>query len=299
MDFSIVIPTYSNTTSLPACLAAFARQTYPADRFEVIVVDDGSPTPARPIIEKVQNRVHLHLIEQPNAGPATARNRGAQKASGKYLAFIDDDCRPHPGWLAALIHRVERFPDGLIGGKTINLLENNIYSAASQVLIDFLYDHFLATDSPYRFFTSNNLAMQTCLFDILGGFDERMPLAAGEDREFSERWRQNGFSMVFAPEAVVYHAHALDLRSFYWQHFNYGRGAWLYHQIRKTRWGRQFAIPPSGFYPKMMLHPHRLRRPCPFRLSALILLSQIANTAGFLSEQFHKLLGNRWAGTLS
>ena len=67
----------------------------------MIVVDDGGPTPLDPVVAPFRTQVSLTLIRQRNAGPSAARNAGAERASGEYLAFTDDDsCWILAGWKA-------------------------------------------------------------------------------------------------------------------------------------------------------------------------------------------------------
>ena len=70
---SIVIPTYARPERLRECLAALARQTLPADTFEIVVVDDGSPQPVVPPADTAAAGPTIRIIRQPNAGPAAAR----------------------------------------------------------------------------------------------------------------------------------------------------------------------------------------------------------------------------------
>ena len=95
---SVVVPTFNRPAALASCLDALARQDYPADRYEMIVVDDGSaPTEAAAIAETA-TRHRVRLVRQENRGPAAARNAGVREAHGAYIAFTDDDCMPAPGW---------------------------------------------------------------------------------------------------------------------------------------------------------------------------------------------------------
>lgn len=96
--FSIIIPTYNRPERLATCIQSLAHLDYSRDRFEVIVVDDGSPMPLEPVVAPFQNKFDVTLIKQPNAGPATARNTGAARASGQFLVFTDDDCMPLIGY---------------------------------------------------------------------------------------------------------------------------------------------------------------------------------------------------------
>ncbi|MGZ8250554.1 glycosyltransferase [Methylomagnum sp.] len=139
--FSIVIPTLNRPGPLRHCLAALTALDYPAECYEVIVVDDGGHAPLNGGLAEFQGRLKIRLIRQTNAGPGAARNTGAAAASGEYLAFTDDDCHPEPGWLRAFAARFEARPDALLGGHTLNGLPENIYSAASQALQAWFYDY--------------------------------------------------------------------------------------------------------------------------------------------------------------
>jgi glycosyltransferase involved in cell wall biosynthesis len=286
LTFSIVIPTYNRSERLQNCLQALVNLDYPTDRFEVIVVDDGSSTPMEPIAAPFQELLNLTVIRQPNSGPAKARNTGAAKAKGKYLAFTDDDCAPLPNWLTQLEGQFALTPDGLIGGQTLNALPQNLYSTASQILIDYLYDYFNLEAGRSSFFASNNFAMPTQKFHELGGFDTSFPLAAGEDREFCDRWLHHHYPMLYVPSVQIQHYHHLTLQSFWRQHFNYGRGAFCFHQVRSQRNQDGIKIESLPFYTKLLLYPFGRSTSQPaILLSVLLLLSQIANILGFFKER--------------
>jgi len=179
--FTVVVPTYDRPRQLAECLAALADLDYPRERFEVVVADDGTPASPERVVAGFRDRLDLRLLTLPHGGPARARNAGAEVARGEYLAFTDDDCAPAVNWLRCLAARFAESPGHAIGGRTINRLDRNPYSTASQVLIDYLYGYF--TPRRGRFFTSNNLAAPTSLFQAVGGFDVSFPLPAAEDRE--------------------------------------------------------------------------------------------------------------------
>jgi glycosyltransferase involved in cell wall biosynthesis len=289
LTFSIVIPTYNRPERLKKCLQAIAKLDYPADRFEVIVVDDGSPTPIESIAAPFQQSLNLTVIRQPNSGPAKARNTGASKAKGRYLAFTDDDCAPLPDWLTQLETKFAAVPDCLIGGQTLNALPQNLYSTASQILIDYLYEYFNMDSGRSSFFASNNFAMPTHRFQELGGFDTSFPLAAGEDREFCDRWLHHDHAMLYVPSVRIQHFHHLTLQSFWRQHFNYGRGAFCFHQVRSQRNQDGIKIESLTFYTKLLLYPFRRdTSQSAILLSALLLLSQVANILGFFKERSHQ-----------
>ena len=147
---SIVIPTYGRPGQLAECLRSIAQLDYPRDRYEVIVVDDGGPSLLDPVVAPFRAQVSLTLIRQRNAGPSAARNAGAERASGEYLAFTDDDCLLDPGWLGALAGVWKESPDCMAGGLTLNAAEG-ISSATSQLIVDVVYRHYNADPAHARF----------------------------------------------------------------------------------------------------------------------------------------------------
>jgi GT2 family glycosyltransferase len=278
--FSVVIPTYRRPERLVACLRSLAALDYPRDRFEVIVVDDGSGAP----VKTPPLPLELTLLTQPHAGPATARNLGAARARGDYLAFTDDDCMAEAGWLRGFAAPLAEAPDHAIGGRTVNALPENPYSSATQLLLDFLHEWSIKSGSG-TFFTSNNLAVPTGLFRTRGGFDTGFPLAAGEDREFCDRWARLGGRLTYAPDAVIRHGHPLTFRGYWRQHVNYGRGALRFHRLRTRAAGGRRTGTPLSFYLRLVTYP--LTRAAGTRrlsLTALLALAQIATAAGYWRE---------------
>ncbi len=279
---SLIIPTYERPARLAACLRAVAQLDYPGDRLQVIVVDDGSALPPTEVVASFQGTLDITLLCKPHAGPAAARNAGAAQARGEFLAFTDDDCAPRPGWLRALTALLVATPGCGVGGQTLNALTDNPYATASQLLISYLYQYYNANPRQARLLTSNNLAVPARLFREMGGFDEHFGLAAGEDREFCDRWIHHGHPLIYAPEAVVEHAHALSWSSFWRQHANYGRAAFVFHAAHASRSGEEIRLEPWRFYADLLFYPVReLGVGRGWRLILLMGATQIANGLGF------------------
>jgi GT2 family glycosyltransferase len=285
IPFSLIIPTYNRPERLQQCLQSIAQLNYPQDQFQVIIVDDGSKIPLDPVVYPFQEQFSLQLIRQSNAGPASARNTGAMAAIGEYLVFTDDDCQVDPDWLKALEQAIAKVPNAMIGGYTVNALRENLYSTASQLLVDYLYNYYNTSSGKATFFTSNNFAVPRLLYQKLGGFNTKFPLAAGEDREFCDRWHSHDFLMHHAPDMRVYHSHTLALGSFWRQHFNYGRGAFHFHKSRSERQAQPIKVEPLRFYIRLLTYPFSQQNHLQaIGLSSLFLLSQIANIFGFFWE---------------
>jgi glycosyltransferase involved in cell wall biosynthesis len=289
-DYSIVVPTYRRRDSLARCLQAIEALRFPRDRFEVVIVDDGSPSPPADLVASLDPSIQARLVTTRHAGPATARNTGARLAQGRYLVFTDDDCMPDEDWLWS-IDRWTSSDSGAfaIGGHTENVLTDNVYAAASQGIIDYLYEYFGDNSATRRFFTSNNLVVPREDFLSLGGFNETFALAAAEDRDFCERWLEAGNRLQYANDVIVQHAHVLDFVRFNRQHFNYGRGAFDLHRSRAQRGGSSVEIEPLRFYGGLVAYPLRApRRGRAVFLMFLHLWSQVAYAAGYFLERLRR-----------
>lgn len=283
---SIVVPTYNRPVQLGVCLAALAKLEYPQSAFEVIVVDDGSAESPEPVVVPWRGRLkNLTLLHQLHAGPAAARNTGAAKARGEFLAFTDDDCAPAADWLAVLAARLQVDPEAMFGGRTVNSLADNACAASSQLLISYLYACYNADAERARFFTSNNMMLAARRFREVGGFDAVLQRPAGEDRELCDRWRKRGWPMRYVPAAVVRHGHAMTLCQLWRQHYDYGRAACYVRVNRARRDGNPVRVELWRFYADLLRYPFTIATDAPLRQAGLLLITQLANALGFLRER--------------
>lgn len=283
---SVVVPTHGRPAGLTRCLEALASQSLPRDAFEVIVSDDGSPTPVPPIVEPFVDRLAVRVVRRSRSGPAAARNEGARHARGRLLAFTDDDCVPSPQWLELLVERMRRHPGHMIGGSIFNVLPDDPYATATQLIMSCVYDYYASHVVGHRFFSTTNLAVPTKRFWLLDGFSESFRQAAGEDYDLCARWAEAGFPTEYAPEVEVGHAHGHTLASFWRQHFGYGRALFRVREGMARRRGRSgIELESPGFYRQILTYPLRHSDPGrAVRNEALVLLSQVATLAGGVRE---------------
>jgi len=282
--FSIVIATYNRPGPLSNCLRALAAQRLPRDRFEVIVVDDGGDEDLAAVCRPFESELDLTLEKTANGGPASARNHGSRLAIGRWLAFTDDDCEPGEGWLDGLQKCFAEHPGAMIGGHTHNRLRDNLFSQASQDVIDLVYRHYNQQDDRALFLTANNMALPREAFREMGGFDAEFSAGTAEDRELCERWLQAGRRIIYAPRLAVYHSHHLNFAGFFRQHFNYGRGARSFRRVcRERRWralGRNTGWQLRAH--NWLLFPFRSGQTRPALRALLLLTWQMANGLGYL-----------------
>ncbi len=239
-------------------------------------------------LRELDGQLDLHIIRQHNAGPASARNRAAAAARGRFIAFTDDDCRPTPEWLERLLDRFGAQPDVLLGGGLRTSRRSDPYALATQAIMDFVYVEQDRRDG-MRLFSTSNLALPTDGFARLGGFSTVFPRAAGEDYDLCARWQHQGNAAEYVADAVVVHDHALTLPTYWRQHFNYGRGLLRMRQrmadrgltITRTDHGR-----PASFYLKLVASPVRTHGLGGLPRALLVGLAQIATSVGVVSELF-------------
>jgi len=267
-----------------------AAQTVPAGRFELIVVDDGG---AEGALDKIAGpfsvSLPLTLMRQDPLGPGAARNAAAARARGRYLVFTADDCQPGADWLAAIERRLVTNPGAMVGGRVVNGLPEDPFATSTALLIDYLdrCRDSQAMDAP--FFTPNNLAVPADQFHGINGFDASMG-AAGEDRDFCDRWIAEGLPMVTAPEVIVRHTHPHDLLSFWRQHVAYGRGSRRFYRRRAargvTRAPARVTPEPLRFYVNLVRYPFATSSGVRAWLQAgLMVVAQTANLVGFVLER--------------
>ena len=217
-----VVVAASRPLRLRWLLNALEEQTLPAGDWELIVAHGfDAPTAARHLDDHpLAGSGRMRLIGPPAGGGIAARQRNAgwRAASAGLVAFTDDDCRPEPGWLEALLAAADRRPGQLIQGATRpDPLEHDVFAAP--------HVHTLAVDPPGRFAQTCNILYPRELIERLGGFDERA--IVGEDIDLSLRALEAGVWLVGARDAVVNHAieaHTLPgfvRRNMRWRHLAY------------------------------------------------------------------------------
>lgn len=194
---SVVVATRDRAARLSALLAALARQTLPRERFEVVVVDDGSAdgTPAR----LANGAVDVALRHERPRGPAAARNTGWRAARAPLVAFTDDDCRPEPGWLEAGLAAAAGAPGAIVQGRT------RPEPAEEALLHESPRARSIRIDSLGPFFETCNIFYPRALLERAGGFDERILTPGSEDTDLALRAFEQGAAARFEPEALVNH----------------------------------------------------------------------------------------------
>jgi glycosyltransferase involved in cell wall biosynthesis/peptidoglycan/xylan/chitin deacetylase (PgdA/CDA1 family) len=212
-QLSIIIPTYNRAEMLRACLEALFHQTQPATDFEVIVVVDGSTDGTRDMLANLAPPWKLRVIWQANSGPGTARNRGAEAATGRYFLFLDDDIIADARLVAEHL-RVQRAHEGIIGLGQLTLTLLGRADGFTRFFAERWRDHYARLDrtrSPsFNDCWSGNLSLPGSAFIEAGGFAVDLPRC--EDLELGYRLERRGLSFVYIPDAIGHQDHRKGLR---------------------------------------------------------------------------------------
>ncbi len=214
---SVVIPTYGRPAQLARLLASIVPAELSSDEPEVVVVDDGS---APHTYDEVQAAYPSVIwLRQPRSGPATARNTGWQASTGDVVVFIDDDCVLAAGALSLLQEALTVLD---AAGATIEPLHSG------HLVADFMHAEHLVThkmqDGEVRWLVTACLAVRRAALEVVGGFDEQLTSAGGEDVDLSLRLKEAGFRLGVAPAAVALHDHRASLRLLVRTYYRHGTG---------------------------------------------------------------------------
>jgi len=214
--FSVVIPHYNDIGGLKDCLEGLCQQDFPADRFEVIVVDDCSTVEVEQFLRV--SFPDVCLFRQPaNMGPGAARNRGCALAKGKFLAFIDSDAYPRTSWLTSYAGELAKGRDivcGPVWHERTMLARMTALSAFGEYMDD---EDGWRQQCPSVNFCIAAAVMQKFSYDDTLGF-------AGEDVLLSTQLTMAGFKIRYLASAWVWHRPRLNIRNFHRRAFLYGVG---------------------------------------------------------------------------
>ncbi len=223
---SVVIATYNRPALLERLLGQLAAQTFPADRFEVVVVDDGSKERVATALERLALPFELVTVEQTNAGAAAARHNGALKTRGEVLVILDDDMQVPPSFVAShegqhsagkrkvVLGRIR--PDPALGSRPL-------FERYNAVTLDRVAARYARGISPRgNNLCTGNVSMLRADYLAVGGFD--LSLERSEDAELGLRLERAGCELTFCEEAYSLHGSDHDqLATFLGRAHRYGR----------------------------------------------------------------------------
>jgi glycosyltransferase involved in cell wall biosynthesis len=202
-EVTVIVPVRDDGDGLQACLGALGAQDYPADRFEVLVVDSASQPPieVRAIRRPDGGDLAVRTVRVSRPGSYRARNAGIEAAQGTVLAFTDADCLPEPGWLRAAVAGLGS-RDAIVTGPVQVFPRNpqRLHPAEAWELVHAFPQERYAESG---WGATANMVTTRGVFDHVGLFNDR--LLSGGDVSWGRRATGQGVPLVFEPAAVVRH----------------------------------------------------------------------------------------------
>lgn len=218
---SVIVPIYNGEADVPELVERLLGQTYPADRVEFLLVDNGSCDRTPNLLQAAAENSPLRALTSSDIQSSyAARNAGIAAAAGDILAFTDADCQPEPGWLAALVQPFTDESIGLVAGE-IKALPSRNWLERYADRQGTLSQHNTLNHSFLPYGQTANLAVRAKILGTVGCF--RPHLTTGGDADLCWRIQQEtDWPLVHAADAVVYHRHRDTLKGLRSQWHRYG-----------------------------------------------------------------------------
>jgi cellulose synthase/poly-beta-1,6-N-acetylglucosamine synthase-like glycosyltransferase len=251
MKLSIIVPAHNEEQYIGKCLSSLLNQTY--KDYEIIVVNDGSTDRTEAIVKDLQKKSKkIKLISfKEGHSAAFARNRGAEKAKGGILVFIDADQFVKKDFLNRIAKNFENKKIGAITGKVLGASKTFIGKCFAARKMVYWVTRQTKKQISNELPLFGILAIRKKIFSELGGYDENLFYL--EDFIFLEKFRKKYlYSLLFDPSIITYHYDPADLNEFYRYSLWFGKG--IASKLKK--FGCQKVILPLAtifFWPLFLL----------------------------------------------
>ena len=231
IDVSVVVPFYNEERWIAKCVEGLLAQTYPRNRYEIILVDNGSTDASTTIARRFPE---LRVLTEATRGSYVARNRGVSAAEGELIAFIDADCVPSPDWVEEIVQSMAD-PDVMI------LLGYCEYDGRSQGLsmlaaYENERDAYVvgSGQGPLYYGHTRNMTVRRLAFEELGPFVERR---RGADTIFVRECvdRYSSSSVRFSDRARVRHLEIDRMAKLFHKYLIYGASHRGYGRVVEVR----------------------------------------------------------------
>lgn len=194
---TVIIPTYRDWRDLELCLRALSLQTYPADRIEILIINNLPSSKPPPKFQLIAN---ARLLEEAKPGSYAARNKGLSVARGDIVAFTDSDGRPERDWVRNAVIHLQGGAERIAGRVALHY-HSDCLSAVENFEKAFAFrqkDNAAAGIS-----VTANMFTWRKTFDRVGAFNDA--LMSGGDIEWGLRARDAGIGITYAPDVIVEH----------------------------------------------------------------------------------------------
>ncbi|HML94130.1 MAG TPA: glycosyltransferase family A protein [Thermodesulfobacteriota bacterium] len=252
VDVSLIVLTYNRPAPLKRCLESIACMDKGGASFEVLVVDDGSTSDNKSVIDGFRGRLDIEYLLKPRGGVASARNHGGAHARGGLIAFIADDYILPPDYIKDTTEFLAANPDAWIITHNILPTGPSIFRYAQRLYYQMtLLQRFSSKDFRSSVLESFGLPPSRAavfrkeMFDITGWFNEK--LLTGEDGDLGMRMAAEGIPVYFFVDKYIKHWEEKDLSGYLEQRTRYGAS---FYRVLKDRDGNRMTEPSLSWVVK-------------------------------------------------
>jgi glycosyltransferase involved in cell wall biosynthesis len=204
---TVVIPTRNRASLLLDALRSLARQDYSQDRYEIVVIDDGSTDATVEVVLRFSQATTaplVRLLRQAPKNQSVARNRGVDDARGSLIAFLDDDELVPVGWLSSLVDATFKYPDAdCFGGPCRIRFEGRPPRLCRKCWPGEGHKDLGDTEHRVAWVAAGNMMIRRRAFERAGRFNES--LTYGEEAEWGHRLNAAGGRIMYLPPAWILH----------------------------------------------------------------------------------------------
>jgi glycosyltransferase involved in cell wall biosynthesis len=254
---SVVVPTWNRAALLRDALASLVSQDYPRERYEIIVVDDGSTDATSAVAQdyvETDSLPRVQYVRQAHTGLNAARNAGVAAAKGDLICFVDDDVEAPSAWLRAIVRGAARhLYAGCLGGPIHLRIEGRQPRMCGKEELGETELDLGPDDRTGPLIWGANMAIRRSVLDAVGLFREDLPLY-GDEEEWERRLFASGGTTVYIADAWLWHRRTeADFRFGRLIKTSFVRGRLTARRLRID--GRSFSVAEEvGGIPRALSH---------------------------------------------
>ena len=231
IHLSVVVPFYNAERTIAQCIDGLLSQDFPAERYEVLMVDNNSTDASTEIVRAYPR---IRLAHEPRQGAYAARNRGVSQAKGEVLAFTDPDCVPSGDWLREISRAMCEPRVGIVLGSSLPARDSaavSMLAAYENAKNEFIFG---SGQKALYYGWTRNMAVRKGLFDEIGPFVER---ARGSDVILVRRCvdRYSCDLVRYSPAVQIRHLEIRSAGDYFRKVLVYGRSSREYRQVVNAR----------------------------------------------------------------
>jgi GT2 family glycosyltransferase len=267
---SVLIVEYGTRAYLPACLASLRKAELPRDQFEVIVVDNASPTPIESLVGEFPEV--RFLFSRRNLGFAGGNALALERARSNNILLLNPDAEAAPGWLPEMLRVLERPDVGVVGCKILHPRTRVLQHAGGVLFGNARSEHLgrgqedvgqFDGEADVEYVCGAAIGTRKDVIEKVGFLSPAYHPAYYEETELCVRARRAGFRVVYAPRAVVEHHESVAsggaATRAYLERYHFSRLRFVYRNYSVRELLTRFAPSEAAF---LLSRPSEERRVC-------------------------------------